>query len=78
MTVTVQSVERKQFQAEGSDSVGNSLDASLSGNEFSIHIENPWAGDTESGFGRTCYIDIPKEDAIALARWILATEDLKD
>lgn len=80
MSVTVNDLERKNFQAGGSDSVGNSIDVTmrttryLDGDvtNFNIEIENPWAGDTQSGFGQTCYIDIPTEDAIAMAKFILA------
>lgn len=31
----------------------------------------PWAGDTESGFGNTATLDLPRDDAIDLARKIL-------
>lgn len=74
MTVEVADIERKQFQAGGNDSVGNNIEVCLAGHEATIRIENPWAGDTVSGFGQTCYIDLPKTDMIKLARWILKTE----
>ena len=78
MTVDVNSLERKVFQASGADSVGNSLSVALSttryrdgdATNFRIEIDNPWSGDTESGFGRTAYISIPVETMLELAKFI--------
>ena len=38
----------------------------------SVHIEidEPWAGDTDSGFGRTCHIDLSPQQAAALEVWL--------
>ena len=77
MTVTVLDLTRKQFQAEGEDSVGNNIDVSANKKGLEIRIENPWAGDTETGFGQSCYIDVSKEDALKLARFIIAVFNAK-
>jgi hypothetical protein len=42
----------------------------------SVHIEidEPWAGDTESGFGRTCYIELSPQQAAAFEIWLGASD----
>lgn len=37
-----------------------------------IEVDEPWAGSTETGFGRTSSIQISPTRAIDLANWILA------
>jgi hypothetical protein len=40
--------------------------------DLNISIDNPWAGDTETGFGYTTSIYVPRKHAKALAEWLLA------
>ena len=42
------------------------------GGSFSISIEEPWAGSTETGFGANTHISLPAKAAIELANFILA------
>ena len=79
MTVDVNSLERKTFQASGADSVGNSLEVTLRKDMwhddvmiFKLEIHNPWSGDSESGFGRWARIDIPIETMLELAKFVIA------
>lgn len=37
-----------------------------------ISVENPWAGDSECGFGQTCSVILPPDVARALAEWLVA------
>lgn len=39
--------------------------------EFMIQIEEPWAGDTETGFGQSTTIYLPKIAALKLAEFIV-------
>jgi hypothetical protein len=38
---------------------------------FSLEVDNPFAGDTETGFGRTCHCDLTRDQAKQLAEFIL-------
>lgn len=42
------------------------------GNLFDFEIDEPWAGDTEYGFGQKNDITLPRDKAVKLARWIMA------
>ena len=77
--VTVEAVEPKfgvndgRFFAEAG-TCGDSLQAHIRNDgRLTISVDNPWAGSTESGFGESGYADLPKDAAIALARFILET-----
>lgn len=39
--------------------------------DVTITVENPGAGDTESGFGQTCHVTIPADVALALGAWLV-------
>jgi hypothetical protein len=39
-----------------------------------IEIDEPWAGDTESGFGRTCSIELSPQQAAAFEIWLGASD----
>lgn len=39
-------------------------------NGITITIEEPFAGDTETGFGRSCSIRLSLECAITLSEWL--------
>lgn len=49
----------------------NSLECTWYGGKLNIAIDNPWAGDTESGFGYTCSVEMPIDKAVELAHWLL-------
>lgn len=69
MTVDIFDKKRKTLQVSGNDSVGNNATFTLQKNgELHISLDNPWAGDTESGIGRDCYMDIPKDGVDALRK----------
>jgi hypothetical protein len=47
---------------------------------FFIDVGNPWAGDTESGFGYTCHVSLTAGKALQLRDWLsahLATVEAK-
>jgi len=52
--------------AFGSDS----LSADERDGHFNITIDNPWAGDTISGFGAETHIALDREGAKKLADWL--------
>jgi hypothetical protein len=61
-----------RFYAENG-TVGDNLTATSYSKRGDIHIgiEEPWAGDTETGFGRNCGFDLTREQAIEFANWLL-------
>ncbi len=71
--------ERQKLIITGADSVGNSIEfypMTLRYREIGdvttlhITIDNPWSGDTESGFGREARMDIAIEDIPDLIKWL--------
>lgn len=57
-------------------SVGNCAEIYMTGDKpprLSVRIENPWAGDTETGFGRTCNIELDLDRARQLRDWLTKT-----
>lgn len=71
---TIIDENRKIIQIEEEDSVGNSLVVGIVGKlneDIYLEINNPWSGDSETGFGRTAQIFISDEDAIALGKFLL-------
>lgn len=42
-----------------------------------FEIEKPWAGDSESGFGRDLSFCAQKEDAVELLKWLAAKFGLR-
>lgn len=53
----------------------NTLDVSRYKDEMNIAIDEPWAGDTESGFGRNSSLTLSKAQALELAQWIFEQFD---
>jgi hypothetical protein len=47
------------------------LEATPGNQSIQIECYEPWAGDTETGFGRGGSIQLSKEQAIELASWLL-------
>lgn len=60
------------------DGVGDNLKATIAHDgEIYIEVEEPWAGDTESGFGRSGSIKLSKAQAELLACWLSQAADRK-
>jgi hypothetical protein len=53
------------------DGCDTSLEFCEVGEDVWIEIENPWSGDTESGFGRSASFTITKAQALELAEALL-------
>lgn len=63
--------EIEELKIEDGNSVGDNLTASIDhGGMIAIEIEEPWAGDTESGFGRSGSIRLTRDKALLLATWL--------
>jgi hypothetical protein len=48
----------------------NSLDAYVSNGQLHLSIENPWAGDTETGFGYTTHIELTAAESRNFCEWL--------
>ena len=59
-----------------SNGTGDSIEWIVYNDVAHIEIDNPWAGDSERGFGRTTSVRLTKEQAAllrdALDRWVRA------
>jgi hypothetical protein len=66
------SYDEDRFYAENG-TVGDNFTATGYGKrgDIALRVEEPWAGDTETGFGRVCGFTITKNQAIDLAHWLL-------
>lgn len=64
--------EHGRFYAEPPSMVGNSMECHVTAKEVCLRIDNPWAGDTERGFGESGHIELPHDMARALAKHILS------
>lgn len=66
--------EHLHIEETGPFSCGNELQANwmelYEKTWLRIEIENPWAGDSESGFGQTCSILLTKEQVKKLTEWL--------
>lgn len=51
--------------------VGDTLEFVISGKSAHIEVDNPWSGDTETGFGRSASFTLTKEQARELAAQLL-------
>jgi len=52
------------------ESIGDSVEGTSIGG-IDISIENPWAGNSASGFGQSTYINLTPEAAKALGEWLI-------
>ena len=60
------------FKLTEERSVGNSLSLDhYVGQGLYLKVENPWSGDTETGFGNDASIKLTKEQALQLAGALL-------
>lgn len=73
MSVTMD-VARGVFEAEENSSLGNTLAIGVASREktFNVEIDNPWAGDSESGIGRSAHITLSFDDARELVKFLTA------
>lgn len=62
-------MERKLFHFEKLG-MGDNIQVVLEADSMRISIEEPWAGDTETGFGATAGITIPIDKAAELRDWL--------
>jgi hypothetical protein len=64
MTVKVKGSE---FKADGTLSTDDTIEVvATKGGGIFMKIDEPWAGDTETGFGKECEITLDRETAHAL------------
>lgn len=61
---------RGNFEFENRMGDALRVTASAKGLYFEAHSE--WAGDTETGFGSTCMVDLPREAVEALRNYLSA------
>ena len=54
------------------DENSDSLEVQNHGGGFNFEIDNPWAGDSETGFGRTTHFRMTPDKALELASWLIA------
>ena len=69
--------ETRELYIEEPGTVGDNLRATVnnydpSESKMYIEVENPWSGDTESGFGRSGSIRLSKDQARMLADFLSA------
>lgn len=63
------------YRHELAKSAGDNLEAYVRNGRLYMEIENPWAGDTETGFGADCDISMSESEAREFAAWILSAFD---
>ena len=68
-----------ELKLEQPHASGDNLTASIDYEGMvSITVSEPWAGDTETGFGRDGTVRLNAEQALTLAAWLMkAAETLK-
>ena len=49
---------------------GDTIEIIHRGDLFMVETDEPWAGDTETGFGQKGRITLSREDASALRDWL--------
>lgn len=60
-----------RFHYDADGGVGDEVQiTATSGGGLHIEICEPWAGDTETGFGATCSLSIPRAAALDLYAWL--------
>jgi hypothetical protein len=63
--------DRKHIEIGRNDGYSDSIEAWVDDDGWTISVDNPWAGDTERGFGATCTTRISHADARRFAKWLL-------
>jgi hypothetical protein len=59
-----------ELRDETGDDCGDCFSAADAGGCLSFSIENPWAGDSASGFGASCDFSMTREQAARLRDWL--------
>lgn len=59
-------LNESEFSMEVSDFTGDNISLTSYKGEVRLCIEEPWAGDTESGFGRECSAYLTRAQLVAL------------
>lgn len=63
--------DKKHFHLDVDAANGDTLQInSYDGQSFTIEIDEPWAGDTETGFGITCSVRIERDQLAEIHEWI--------
>lgn len=67
----------KPLIIESGDGVGDSLSIGVANSrgEVELEIDNPWVGDTESGFGRNASWTLNREQMIKMRDHLIAVLD---
>lgn len=62
----------RELELESSDGVGDSARFYwTTGGKLYVHLDNPWAGDTETGFGASCSYKLTRAQAVRLRDWLV-------
>ena len=56
---------------EETNSPGDNLEATACNGGVTITVEEPWAGDSETGFGADCSVRMSYEDARRFGQWLI-------
>ena len=65
----------QHFEYEDPAGVHVMLEATFHKDHIYLSIEDPWCGDTETGFGAECHVDMRSDKAIEFAKAILRYYD---
>lgn len=65
------------FKINDADSGSDELEILARGDGLTVTVEEPWAGDTETGFGRACTVRISIDQARELGEWLIAQANVK-
>lgn len=61
---------RERYQMNDADLGSDELEVVVDTDGVCLTVEEPWAGDTETGFGRSCSIRFSKKSARDFANWL--------
>lgn len=64
--MTVQVIDGSRFTADGVTSTDETLEVTTTDEGLRVVVDEPWAGDSDTGFGRRCQISVDMETARAL------------
>ena len=69
---------KSEFIFTATEDVGeDSIEATCYGGVVNIEVVNPWAGDTESGFGATCSVGLDRATARLFGEWLMKVTEEK-
>jgi hypothetical protein len=58
------------FKTGDADGGSDEIEIVARNDGVTVTVEEPWAGDTETGFGRSCSIRLSPADAAELGEWL--------